>query len=190
MSSSHSIFNQSGIMLSRLFATALLFTFSTASTNTSAGLCQCDAGDYWCSKSNVLRVNYNCSSTKREKFIYNKILMADDGPTTEQCNSMMNTCIQQPPTASNHTCDDSCYNFCWIQDVGDCADDDDSQTLCVSLCQDWCVRHRCGTTTVWSNNMCERDCSNKYMNVVKKDDINFVDYTNCMAECTPVPVRL
>ena len=126
---------------------------------------------------------------KREKFIYNKILMADDGPTTELCNSMMNTCIQQPPTASNHTCDDSCYNFCWIQDVGDCADDDNSQTLCVSLqCQDWCVRDRCGSTTVWSNNMCEHDCSNKYMNVVEKDDINFVDYTNCMAECTPVPV--
>lgn len=166
-----------------------LFTVAAASNATAGGSCQCDAGDYWCSKSDVLRVNFNCSSTSEQKSIYNTISSSDDGPTTEQCKSMMDKCIQQPQTATDLTCDDTCYKFCWVQDVGDCSDDDDSQTLCVSLCQDWCVRKRCETKTTWSDNNCESVCSKKFMEV-KEDDINFVDYTNCLAECSTVPVRL
>jgi hypothetical protein len=160
------------------------FTVAAAATGVQ-GTCQCDDGDFWCSDTNVLKTNYNCSI---QQSIYNTILNSDEGPTTKQCQAMAQDCIQQPAPITNQTCSNDCYNFCWIQDVGDCADDDDSQTLCVSLCQDWCVRDKCGARTPWSNNQCEHACAAKYMDV-QEADISFVDYTECMAnKCTTTPV--
>merc|ERR1712216_155896 len=88
----------------------------------------------------------------------------------------------QPST--NSTCDDSCYDFCWRQDVGDCADDDDVQAFCVGQCMFFCVNENCRDRPMpWTR--CQQHCNAEHMH---RSNPNFIDYSNCMAKCTPVPV--
>ena len=163
-----------------------LFTVVAASAiaGASAAACQCDAGDYWCSRSGSLRVNYNCSGQKTGIALWNKIVN-EDQPSLTDCTSVYEHCLQQPPTAANLTCDDECYAWAWVQDVGDCADDDDTQTLCVSLAQEWCVTNHCGSPNPWEGNGCANTCGENFM---QRGNESFVDFTNCMSKCTPTKV--
>tara|TARA_B110000208_G_C11470783_1_gene322061 strand:- start:61 stop:588 length:528 start_codon:yes stop_codon:yes gene_type:complete len=151
------------------------------------GTCRCDAGDYWCSTTDKLRINLNCSGSTKGHGLWETLINLDDGPTQKICKEMIETCEIMPQPAPNRTCDDSCYDFCWIQDVGDCADDDDSQTLCVSACNQWCVAKHCNVTTPVHGSFCAKDCSLKFMEVDVKD-INFISFANCMSNCTTTPV--
>ena len=159
---------------------------SSSPTPTTIGTCQCEAGDFWCSTQDILRTNFNCSGSKKTIHLYNAISNVDQ-PTRKECELMEQECIMMPKPAENGTCDNSCFDFCWKTDVGDCADDDDSQILCVSNCQQWCVANRCNQPTPFTNSECYRKCSKKSMEV-DDDDINFIDFSNCVNECTTTPV--
>jgi hypothetical protein len=165
-------------------ATAACIAGASASPPSPAPACQCDAGDYWCSSSGTLRVNYNCSGQQMGVGLWDRIIN-EDQPTDTDCRGVLKHCLQQPATAANRTCDDECYSWAWVKDVGDCADDDDSQTLCVSLAQEWCVTHRCGSADPWEGNGCASTCGLKFM---QEGDESFVDFTNCMSKCTPTKV--
>ena len=160
-----------------------IFAGAATSVVAAGATCQCDAGDYWCSRDDTLRVNFNCSGQNSTIGLWDKIQNEDD-PTPEDCANIESRCLQQPATASNATCDDECYRWAWVKDVGDCADDDDSQTFCVSLAQEWCVAHKCGAKNPWDSNKCAHVCSEQFMDV-REDEINFIDYSNCMRKCTP-----
>jgi hypothetical protein len=146
----------------------------------SGGSCVCDAGDYWCAVDGHLRRNFNCSGSPDGHALWDKL---NDDPTDTDCLALATICEAQPPAKpSNASCDDDCYDFCWLTDVGDCADMDDEQTFCVSMCQDYCLAARCGARPLLT---CEASCGGQFMS----DDINFVDYSMCVAaNCTAVPI--
>jgi predicted GH43/DUF377 family glycosyl hydrolase len=155
--------------------------------------CVADAGDYWVSDDGYLRRNYNCSGTASARNIW-KILnnegkhaIAQYVHSNDACTKIKSECILQPPQfIQNSSCDDSCYDFCWKKDVGDCADFDDEQSLCVSLCQDYCVATRCGSRSL---STCERSCGDRYMVDRGPYSIDFVNYALCISvNCTTVPV--
>eukprot|EP00750_Incisomonas_marina_P033118 INCI9573.2.p1 GENE.INCI9573.2~~INCI9573.2.p1 ORF type:complete len:386 (+),score=54.05 INCI9573.2:103-1260(+) len=150
------------------------------------GDCQCDGGDYWCSLDGYLRRNYNCSGNDDAKSYWKKISNLDN-PSTADCQALSDHCELQPPIdAANSTCDNSCYDFCWKTDVGDCSDFDDENSFCVSLCQDYCLASRCGTRPLTP---CEASCGDSHMKDTGPFSINFVDYSLCIAaNCTSVPI--
>lgn len=150
------------------------------------GDCQCDAGDYWCGADSYLRRNYNCSGSDKGKSTWEK-LSGEDQPTKEDCALIADHCdVQPPPLQSNSTCDDDCYDFCWKTDVGDCADFDDENSFCVSLCQDYCLAKSCGARELTP---CEQDCGDSYMTDKGPYSIDFVSYSMCIANnCTSVPI--
>merc|ERR1712194_514561 len=151
--------------------------------------CQCDAGDFWCSPSDDIHLSYNCSGNVAAKQLWSNIVNADV-PTHADCADLKTVCdgntgAYATPSA-NATCDASCYDFCWQTDVGDCADMDDEQIFCVGSCMNYCSKTHCDATpSSWTP--CQDTCNKKHIEV-PKEDINFVDYSLCMASCTPVPI--
>merc|ERR1711865_41190 len=147
--------------------------------------CQCDAGDYWCSPTGDIQYSYNCSGTEAGKQLWNKIVNADT-PSHADCAGLQAHCdgaIGAHATPStNATCDASCVDFCWIRDVGDCADMDDEQIFCVGQCMAYCTAEHCDPPADWTN--CQATYNLKHM----KEEINFVDYSMCMSTCTDVPI--
>merc|ERR1712166_917035 len=151
-------------------------------------LCPCD-WDFWCSTDDMLRHQFNCSGSQAGRMLWNNITN-EDVPTEEQCKAMTSVCDGNQgahgATMQNTTCDDSCYDFCWIKDVGDCADMDDSQIYCVGECMSYCTKTHCEQKpAVWSQ--CQTSCINKFM-LRDTKDINFVDFSMCMSTCTSVPI--
>lgn len=141
--------------------------------------------DRRCSSDGYLKVTYNCSGTSEGKLAWKNVTDAESNDDSPDC-SLLQACVQQPAAEAlqDKECSDGCYDFCWKQDVGDCADDDDSQIFCVYECMQWCTSERkCGGyDRKWSD--CEMKCGSSFMQDGKE---NFVDYTMCMADCSPVP---
>ena len=158
-------------------------TFSLPATNLP---CECDAGDYWCATDGFLRWTLNCSASDEAQASWKAVVNADT-PTTAQCEAVTMLCDGQAGAhgtpLKNATCDDSCYDWCWRKPAGDCADDDDSQMYCVGSCMAYCVSNQCEQPMVWSP--CQESCAKAHMEAVPPV---FIDYSNCMAKCTPVPV--
>mmetsp|Transcript_129290 Transcript_129290/g.258161 ORF Transcript_129290/g.258161 Transcript_129290/m.258161 type:complete len:206 (-) Transcript_129290:140-757(-) len=150
--------------------------------------CQCEGGDYWCSTDQSLHNVWNCSGSSKARAIWRAISKVDQ-PSTAQCRRLTKVCDGSTGAhgvpLGNVTCDDSCYDFCWKKDVGDCADMDAAQIFCVGECMAYCVAERCRKPKQWSS--CETSCNAKHMEV-PTEKINFVDYAMCMADCAPVPI--
>ena len=151
----------------------------------AANTCQCDAGSYWCSSDDTLRHNYNCSSNKPAVAAWMTINKDDtDDDSNRHCN-LLKACEPQPAKSAtpNATCSAECYDYCWLTDTGDCADWDDDQTFCVTMCQAWCVHTRCeAAPSPWSD--CEEVCADRHMVGL---DPSSGDYAFCMAKCPAVP---
>ncbi len=145
------------------------------------GGCECDAGDYWCAANGYLRRNFNCSGSADGQALWKK-LNGERFPTHDDCFALSTSCELQPPALTNNvTCDNECYDFCWKTDVGDCADFDDANAFCVSMCQDYCLAAHCGTRPLQT---CEEECGQQFM----VNTIDFVQYSMCVAtNCTDVP---
>eukprot|EP00657_Telonema_sp_P-1_P006272 TRINITY_DN2455_c0_g1_i1.p1 TRINITY_DN2455_c0_g1~~TRINITY_DN2455_c0_g1_i1.p1 ORF type:complete len:254 (+),score=58.00 TRINITY_DN2455_c0_g1_i1:103-864(+) len=136
--------------------------------------------------SSYLRFEYNCSGTPAARALWKTISSAEN-PSPANCQALSSTCDGATGAhgayGANKTCDDDCYNFCWKQDVGDCADMDDDQTFCVGQCMNYCTQDRCQRRFNWST--CQQGCIAKHMNNGRP---NFVDFSLCMGDCTPVPI--
>eukprot|EP00938_MAST-03A_sp_MAST-3A-sp1_P001626 g1626.t1 len=150
--------------------------------------CQCEYGDFWCSSDDTLKQTFNCSGTPAAKRAWKNITDAQVNDDHLHCD-LLKDCVRFPDAAAmkgtGPVCVDSCYDFCWKTDVGDCADMDDSQIFCVYECMNWCVGAKdCGDTHSVST-PCENACSDKFM--IGSETL-FVDYAMCMADCTPVPI--
>jgi len=133
-----------------------------------------------------LKQNFNCSAGNA-KLVWKNITDAQVNDDHLHCELLKSACevSPSPKAETDPQCVDSCYDFCWKTDVGDCADMDDSQIYCVYECMNWCVAEKScgGTSRSWTP--CEEACSEKFM---KAKEILFVDYSMCMADCTPVPI--
>ena len=70
--------------------------------------------------------------------------------------------------------------------MGDCADFDDEQSFCVSMCQDYCGADQCQTR---EPRPCEVSCGSKDMRDRGPYTIDFVKYSMCVAaNCTSTPI--
>merc|ERR1712196_321875 len=140
--------------------------------------CQCDGGSYWCDGGDRMRETFNCSGSENGRQAWQSLSGSDKPDCT-----LLKSCERQPIKSTNATCDDSCYDFCWKQDVGDCADMDDDQTFCVSQCMQYCTStKKCNPHPIkWTP--CQVACASNYMEV-PKENISFVDYSMCMGKCT------
>ena len=150
--------------------------------------CQCEYGDLWCASNGYLNVTFNCSGTPEGKALWKTITDQEmnDATDKESCEKLQQVCVSQPQLKANDTCVRGCHNWCWIQDVGDCADDDDSQIFCVHECMKYCTtERRCGDAGPETWTPCEKQCGENFM---ESNDINFIEYSMCMADCTPVPI--
>ena len=139
-----------------------------------------------CSSGDTLKENFNCSGSDAAKHVWKNITDAQVNDDKLHCELLVN-CVTSPSDEAKKDpdCVDSCYDFCWKTDVGDCSDMDDSQIYCVYECMNWCIAEKSCGDTPRSWTPCEEACSNKFM---KSKEILFVDYSMCMADCTPVPI--
>lgn len=198
-----------------------------------------------------LRRNYNCSASENGTALWTRLSSADQ-PSKSDCASLQHECqVQPPPLTTNVTCDDSCYDFCWVTDVGaltnadtrthsrarllhtpahtrtylhsrthlythprtrtnlppargprshasavcvhccvflhdtgDCADFDDENSFCVSMCQEYCLASHCGSREL---RPCELECGELFMEETAA--VDFVQFSLCIAaNCSTVPI--
>ena len=167
------------------FGVLLLLVLATHVMSQSLGKCQCEQGSYWCASDDTLKFTYNCSGTENTKSVWSKIKGED--ATQALCTAMKELCDPKNGAHGlplhNKACDSNCYDQCWRKDVGDCSDDDDNQIFCVGQCMAFCSANKCGQPKQWSP--CQERCNRAHMEL---QPVNFIDYANCMAKCSSVPV--
>merc|ERR1712046_144257 len=178
------------VLFTMAFVVAAVFFATLSATGVSAAdsACQCEGGDYWCASDGQLRYTYNCSGSVAGKSLWKKITDAGEKPAESDCKALVEVCDGSAgahgSAIEDSKCEDSCYDFCWKHDVGDCADMDDEQIFCVGECMSYCIGKRC-IEPRRQGSSCQTSCAMKHMEV---KEINFVDYSLCMAKCTPVPI--
>lgn len=155
----------------------------------AAADCQCEGGDYWCASDGYLHYTYNCSGSDAGKALWQKISDAEK-PAMSDCEALVEVCDDSAGAhgipIKDKKCEDNCYDFCWKHDVGDCADMDDEQIFCVGECMSYCIGKNCMEPQKQGSS-CQKACGTTHMED-PAEQINFVDYSLCMASCTPVPI--
>ena len=127
----------------------LLLAFSVIVSTCMADLdCQCDAGNF-CATDGYLKHTFDCRESVNGKpatACQQAIVDGAEGSNQTICKCLASSCGRSQPLVDdkNKTCDDLCYDACWMNKgispvQWDCADDDDSQAGCVYGCMRQCT---------------------------------------------------